>query len=39
MAFENLDVLYAYVEKYPANALDQAYFFLGEVEYLQVTLN
>ena len=28
-------MLYAYVEKYPAgNALDQAYFFLGEVEYL-----
>jgi tetratricopeptide (TPR) repeat protein len=32
---ESRDVLYAYVEKYPAgNALDQAYFFLGEVEYL-----
>ena len=32
---ESRDVLYAYVKKYPrGNALDQAYFFLGEVEYL-----
>ena len=32
---ESRDVLYAYVEKYPSgNALDHAYFFLGEVEYL-----
>ena len=32
---EARDVLYAYVKKYPkGNALDQAYFFLGEVEYL-----
>lgn len=32
---EARDSLYGYVEKYPrGNALDQAYFFLGEVEYL-----
>jgi TolA-binding protein len=32
---EAREVLYAYVNKYPrGNALDQAYFFLGEVEYL-----
>lgn len=32
---EAREVLYAYVEKYPqGNGLDQAYFFLGEVEYL-----
>jgi len=32
---EARDTLYGYVEKYPdGNGLDQAYFFLGEVEYL-----
>jgi TolA-binding protein len=32
---EARDTLYSYVKKYPAGqALDQAYFFLGEVEYL-----
>ncbi|TVP77909.1 MAG: outer membrane protein assembly factor BamD [Puniceicoccaceae bacterium] len=32
---EARDTLYGYVEQYPeGNALDQAYFFLGEVEYL-----
>ena len=32
---EARDVLYGYVKKYPkGNALDQAYFFVGEVEYL-----
>ncbi|WPJ98222.1 tetratricopeptide repeat protein [Coraliomargarita algicola] len=36
---EARDTLYSYVEKYPrGNALDQAYFFLGEVEYLATNL-
>lgn len=36
---EARDTLYAYVEKYPqGSALDQAYFFLGEVEYLATNL-